>query len=133
MMLVKTYVGPSTIHGAGLFASEPIPAGTKVWECNPIIDIPITRIEIDQLPEPARGIAIARSFIDYDGVMILSRDNAVFFNHSDTPNTIATNEGNFALRDIDSDEELTESYHSFGDGGCKEFLSTLTSPQRDAP
>jgi len=124
MMLVKTYVAESLLHGSGLFSGERIAAGTKVWERNDIIDIVIDQNQIASLPEVARQAAISHSFVDHDGKMILSRDNAVFFNHSDEPNTIATPEGNFAVRDINEGEELTESYRSFGDGGCKDFLNT---------
>ena len=31
MMIVPTYVGPSEIEGVGVFAAEPIPAGTAIW------------------------------------------------------------------------------------------------------
>ena len=32
MLKVKTYVGPSTIEGVGLFAAEFIPAGTLIFQ-----------------------------------------------------------------------------------------------------
>ncbi|HWL47120.1 MAG TPA: SET domain-containing protein-lysine N-methyltransferase, partial [Sphingomonadaceae bacterium] len=31
MLLVKTYLDRSPIHGLGVFAAEPIPKGTKIW------------------------------------------------------------------------------------------------------
>ena len=31
MLLVKTYLDKSPIHGIGVFAAERIPKGTKIW------------------------------------------------------------------------------------------------------
>ena len=122
MLIVKTYVAPSSIHGIGVFAAEPVKTGTRVWVLDPIIDVEITQEQIAGLPEPAREVALAHSFVNDDGRIILSRDNAVFFNHSDAPNTLATPEGNVALRDIAAGEELTESYRGFPPGACRNFL-----------
>jgi hypothetical protein len=32
MLLVKTTIAPSPIHGIGLFADQFIPQGTRIWE-----------------------------------------------------------------------------------------------------
>src|SRR3954469_1637143 len=47
MLLVKTRLGPSTIHGIGVFADEDIPRGTIVWSFNPLIDKALTDEEIE--------------------------------------------------------------------------------------
>ncbi len=122
MLIIKTYVAPSSIHGMGVFAAEPVCAGNFVWVFDPIIDIEITEAQLQDLPDAAREVALAHSFINEDGRMILSRDNAVFFNHSDEPNTLAGPDGNEALRDIAIGEELTESYRGFPAGACSAFL-----------
>ena len=122
MLMVKTYVAPSLIHGVGVFAAELVKSGTRVWVLNPIIDVEITAEQIAALPEAARETALAHSFVNDDGRMILSRDNAVFFNHSADPNTMAKPEGNVALRDIAIGEELTEDYRRFPPGACRSFL-----------
>lgn len=122
MLIIRTFVGPSAIHGLGVFAAEPVRAGTRLWVLDSIIDVEITQEQIAALPAPAREVALAHSFVNDDGRMILSRDNAVFFNHSDEPNTLAELEGNVALRDIAAGEELTESYRHFPPGACREFL-----------
>ena len=31
MMLIRNVVGPSAIHGTGIFAAQPVAAGTEVW------------------------------------------------------------------------------------------------------
>lgn len=122
MLIVKTYVGPSPIHGTGLFAAEPVKAGTRVWVLNDVIDVEITQEDLESLPATAREIALIRSFVNDDGRLILSRDNAVFFNHSDDPNTLTCLEGNVAIRDIAVGEELTEDYRNFPHGACRKFL-----------
>lgn len=122
MLIVRTYIWKSEIHGLGVFAAEPVKAGSRVWVLDPTIDVEITADQIAALPEAAREVALAHSFVNDDGRMILSRDNAVFFNHSEEPNTLATPDGNVALRDIAACEELTENYLDFPPGACRSFL-----------
>ena len=38
MLVVKTYINKSKIHGFGLFAGENIKKGTVIWKFNPVID-----------------------------------------------------------------------------------------------
>ena len=45
MLLVKTYLDKSLIHGVGVFADEFIKKGTLMWEFNPLIDVVLTHIE----------------------------------------------------------------------------------------
>jgi SET domain-containing protein len=122
MLLVKTYVDRSAIDGCGVFTAEDIPAGTLVWKFNSAIDIEITAPELESLPPPAREVAMRHSFINEDGRMILARDNGVFFNHSDDPNTDICADGNVAARDIRAGEELTEDYRRLPPGACRSFL-----------
>lgn len=119
MLKIKTTIGPSKIHGTGLFAAEPIPSGTLIWEFTPGFDRAMTDLEMRQLPLDAR-----RYLADYayrsqtSGRHIIPEDNGRYFNHSDTPNTISRYNGNgeaqtYALRDIAAGEELTDNYDSF--------------------
>jgi uncharacterized protein len=121
-MTVRTYVALSPIQGSGVFAAEPIAIGTIVWQPNEIIDLEITHEQLVSLPPVAQETVLARSFIAPDGRMILARDNGVFFNHSDTPNTKHEGENNVALCDIAVGEELTEDYRDFPPGACRFFL-----------
>jgi hypothetical protein len=54
MLLVKTKLDVSHIHGIGLFAEELIPRNTVVWKFHPLIDLVITENQIDELAEDAR-------------------------------------------------------------------------------
>jgi hypothetical protein len=122
MLVVPTYVAPSPIHGLGVFAAEPLKAGTLIWRFDPVIDQAISADEVGALPAAVRSIALSRSFTLQDGQTVLSRDNGVFLNHSEHPNITGDSDGSFAVRDIDQDEELTEDYRLLPPGACRAFL-----------
>jgi uncharacterized protein len=122
MLIVRTYVAPSEIHGMGVFAAEPLREGTQVWVFNPVIDQEITAEQLAALPDAVRDIALSRSFVGENDRTILSRDNAVFLNHSECPNISSGTNGSIALRDIAEGEELTEDYRLLPPGACRAFL-----------
>jgi hypothetical protein len=114
MLLVKTRLGPSTIHGIGVFADEDIRKGTIVWSFNPLIDKALTDEEIEGLP------ALAQEFIKIygfwrDDLCVLCGDYGMFVNHSSTPNLESPEDQSIALRDIRKGEELTEDYDNYDD------------------
>lgn len=125
MLLVKTVLGPSAIHGVGLFAAEPIRKGTVLWRLDPTIDVQLTAAEIDRLAPPAREQIRKYSYRDpVLGTYVLCGDDARFFNHSGDPNCLdlpdARGGTTVAARDIAAGEELTCDYASFDadhDGG----------------
>ena len=51
MLLIKTKIQESRIHGIGLFADEFIPKGTEIWKFTPGFDMKFTREEILKFPE----------------------------------------------------------------------------------
>ncbi len=122
MLVIKTYIAPSKIHGMGVFVTEPLKEGALLWIFDSIIDQEITKDELAALPEAVRDIALSRSFVSDDGKLILARDNGVFLNHSDQPNMSGGLKGSYAVRDIAKDEELTEDYHQLPPGACGDFL-----------
>jgi len=104
---VRTEILPSPIHGRGLFALEPIAAGTVVWKYDPAVD----RIEIE--PDPN-----GYSWRVFSG-HVVPGDAACFINHSSTPN-LSTTPGLspcVAARDIAAGEEITEDYSYDPDWG----------------
>ena len=121
MMLVKTRLGLSAIHGIGLFADQDIPKGTPVWEFTEGFDQKIPTDQIDNVPGPARDDFLTYSYtsIKNGRYYILCCDNARFFNHSDNPNVIDvpsnTDEEDIDIagRDIQRGEELTCDYRAF--------------------
>lgn len=114
MLLVKTYLGASSVHGIGLFAGENIVKGTVIWRFDERVDRRFTQAERDALPEPARSFLRTYSYPEEVGspIYLLDGDHARFFNHSDHPNTDCVVD-TIATRDIVVGEELLCDYNQF--------------------
>jgi SET domain-containing protein len=131
MLLVKTRIGPSSIHGIGLFADEDIARGNVVWDFMPPFDLMVSAEEVASLPEAARTQVLKYSYYDEDeGKYVLCGDDARHFNHSETPNTgngceeDGTENATIALRDIRVGEEITCNYFDF-DGEADERVGAF--------
>jgi hypothetical protein len=124
MLLVKTYLAPSPIHGIGLYAAEPIAEGTVIWRYDERIDRRLAPQERDALPEPARSFVATYSYPEVPGsdMHVLDGDHARFMNHSDEPNTYCAPPRSYreadtvAIRDIAAGEELLCDYRQFHPG-----------------
>lgn len=120
MLLIKTKIGPSSIHGIGLFADEFIKKDTVVWRFNPTFDMRFDEAQLNTLPEVAR-----KQFLNYAYLnprmqkYVLCFDDCRFINHSDNPTCLEVPSGgpeeglDIAARDIEKGEELTCDYGSF--------------------
>jgi SET domain-containing protein len=115
MLLVKTSVGKSDIHGQGLFAKEFIPAGTKVWNLIKPFDVVATKKQMDALPDPAREQMYNFCYRDMnDDLYVICGGDARYMNHSDSPNTREDEQGGTtASVDIEPNTELTCDYYKF--------------------
>ena len=88
MLLVRTSVRQSPIHGLGVFAEEDIPEGAILWRFEPFLDKVIAEEELGQMPDHLVDfIEIYSEYFPELGVLVLSGDNDRFTNHSDDPNT----------------------------------------------
>jgi len=103
----------SAAIGYGVFAAEPIPAGTIVYvqdamELTYPLDDPM-------LEHPVYGPIIDKySFIDAEGARVISWDIAKYVNHRCGPNTMSTGYGfEIAVGDIAAGEEMTDEYGMF--------------------
>lgn len=127
MLLVETYIGPSSIEGLGLFAKEKILKGTKTWEFVPGIDVKFTKEKLDTLTIPAQNYLKRYCYINQvTGLYVLCSDNDRYINHSNNPNTKNFNfdldEGTTeAIRDIMPGEEITTNYKEF-DTTIEDFM-----------
>ena len=54
MFVIKTRVGPSSIHGTGVFACENVAIGEPVWRFHPPFDQILSERDIADLPKAAR-------------------------------------------------------------------------------
>lgn len=115
MLTVKTKVGSSKISGIGLFADEPITKGTVVWKFDSLIDVLLTKKQVDTLSEPSREQFYNYAYLDKKyGKYLLCGDDGRFFNHSSEPNCDESMpDQTTALRDIAKGEELTVNYGEF--------------------
>lgn len=119
MMRVKCRVGPSSIHGMGLFAEDFLPRGTPIWQFVAGFDRALATATVAALPDLAREHIRHFAFISpSDDHWILSGDHACFMNHAEFPNTGASSDETspvitIALRDIAAGEEMTCNYLSF--------------------
>lgn len=117
-MTVAYRTGPSLIHGIGLFAAEPVLAGTVVWRFSPETDRAFTPDEVASLSEPERSeiLSLVHTYISaFSGKYVQNLDDAKYFNHSPDSNVVDSDaeECCIAVRDIAKGEELTIDYRRF--------------------
>jgi len=122
MILVKTKLRPSPVHGIGVFADEFIPKGTPVWKFVRGFDSEFPPEFPTTLSIPAREQFLNYAYISKEtGNYILCADDTRFFNHSETPNVInvpsSEQEGlDIAAHDIHPGEEILYNYNVFAEG-----------------
>ena len=114
MFHIPTVLGPSEIHGTGVFAATDIPSGTIIWTFNPEVDWEMTDAQFRSFPEPFRTKLLRYCYQDErTGLYVLCGDNAKFMNHRNEPNCDDSGRSTIANRDIRAGEELTCDYRSF--------------------
>ena len=115
MFVITTRIGPSPIHGTGVFACEPVEAGGEVWRFHPPFDQVLTVQEIAALPAAARAFLTTYAYpsSELGGKLVLSGDHARFLNHSLDPNTEEKSFLSIARRPIRAGDEITCDYGAF--------------------
>jgi uncharacterized protein len=115
MLLVKTYIGPSEVHGNGLFADEHIPVGTEIWK--PGFEMIYDEQYLLELPPIQHALVMNCGWKDsIDGFWHLSFDNDRFINHSVVRANVGWNKDHskwVALELIMPDEEILENYYGY--------------------
>ncbi len=118
MLLVKTKIGPSKIHGIGLFAAEFVPKGKEVWKFKTGFDLEFSEKELYSLGLSQQAL---EQFLNYcyrspgTGKYMLCFDDARFVNHSENPNVKGNGlerelDMDIALYDISIGDEITYNY-----------------------
>lgn len=122
MMLVKTKVKESKIHGFGLFADRFISKGTEIWRFTPGFDLKFTREQILSFPEVLQIYIYKYSWRSKKSKLYcFSSDDGKLFNHSEDPNVLSEYRDNeeeaitVAIKDIQAGEEILDNYNSFAD------------------
>lgn len=119
MLLVSTYVAPSSIEGVGLFAAEDIPAGTAIWRFDRSFDLLLSPDDVARLDD-VQAAYVERYGYSYEAdrsYIVIESDNGRFMNHSETPNTDFSQSGTgTALIDIPAGAEILCDYGEFEPG-----------------
>lgn len=119
MLLVRTMIKMSEIHGLGCFALEDIKQGQVIWEFNPLIDLEFEAAQSESFPKQLTELLDIYCYAQIKNgkkYFILCGDHARHMNHSTHPNILEdgpNNERNIAARDIQAGEELTSDYAHF--------------------
>ena len=121
MLLVKTYIDRSAIHGLGVFAAQPIRKGTKVWRFVQGFDRAWSPQEFARLPKAARDFIMVYGY-RVDGEILLTIDHDHHINHSGNANTYWSNGHIVARRNIAKGEEVTNDYRMLDKAFCAAFL-----------
>ena len=135
-LLIPTRLASSPIHGLGLFAGEPVAAGTAVWRFDPRVDRLFAPDDalLDEFPQLSRLVDFHGCVIDGVGIL-LPGDDARFLNHADDASIGRADAGDWrmfvARRAIAAGEEITCNYEDIcadvRDAGAALYLSGGTT------
>jgi hypothetical protein len=119
MLLVRTELRPSSIHGIGVFLLEDVKEGQLVWRFDSRIDRVFADSELDAMPADLRDfLKIYSTFHADSALWVLCGDNGRHFNHSDRPNTVSLGVAfgdDVAATDLAEGTELTTDYNMICD------------------
>jgi hypothetical protein len=121
MLLVRTYLDRSEIHGIGVFAGDFIPKDTRIWRFVIGFDRFYSRKQVAKLPKAARDYIKLHGF-QWKNEILVSMDYDTFMNHSDNPNTYFKNGYVLARASIRKGQEITNDYRAFKASYCASFL-----------
>jgi len=119
MLMVDTELRASSIHGIGVFLTQPVKAGDLIWRFDGRIDRVFADAELREMPKRLQQFLRTYSTLHGDlNLWVLCGDNGRHFNHSDTPNThslgIAFGD-DVAAMDLEPGTELTSDYRTICD------------------
>lgn len=119
MMMVETVLGPSRIHGLGVFLVAPVAKGELIWRFDSRVDQVYSPEEIASLPpQMQRYLKTYCTWHGAVGLYVLCGDNGRYFNHSDDPSTVSDSISfgeDRAARDLAAGDELTSDYATICD------------------
>ena len=122
MMMVRCYLGPSSIEGLGVFTKVDIRKGGLIWIHDDRFDVSYFKEDMNTVPRHFREFLERYTYehpSDPDRI-VLDCDEGRFMNHSDTPNMDLSNPNRgIATRDIAAGEELTCDYRQFTIGSVE--------------
>jgi SET domain-containing protein len=120
LLVIRTKIRASDIHGVGCFSVDAVKAGTVVWRLHPAVDLAFSAAQIRAMPEAFQIFLSQYASKDFgQDRYVLCSDNARFINHAVLPNLThnkpVSADSIFANRDIAAGEELTLNYQFVDD------------------
>ena len=64
MLLIPVHVDKSSIHGMGIFASQPIKVNARIWQFTPGFDLDLDPSALEQQPAHFRATMLHYGYID---------------------------------------------------------------------
>ncbi|MFO7607072.1 MAG: SET domain-containing protein [Desulfurivibrionaceae bacterium] len=130
MLTVNTYLGPSRVHGIGLFAAEDIPAGAFVWKFNHHVDKIFKQQDFVAMCRKVDSCCLRHllnSTYRRGSRYFYLTDNARFINHSDDRDNIVflTDFAEVAKTDIAAHQEILENYNLAYDSSDYFFMEMV--------
>lgn len=117
-------IKPSGIHGIGVFAVRDIPLGCREMFSKEMGEwVTVPRNEIDEMPNHAKVLVENYCLFDDQNYFVPAQgfkalDLSLFLNHSDTPNIVSVNDGEYfeTVTEIKEGEELLVDYGGLVEG-----------------
>ncbi len=115
MLVVRTYLDKSPIHGFGIFAREAIAKGEIVWQFHEKLDIKFSPEEFEALPASVKEEIEWHMYEpETGGPFYYEATMGKYMNHSREANVDFSEFGfGKSVRDIAPGEELTCDYRHF--------------------
>ena len=140
MLMVETELRASSIHGIGVFLTEPVREGQLIWRFDSRIDRVFSDAELREMPLKLQQFLKTYSTLhDELKLWVLCGDNGRHFNHSETPTTrslgIAFGD-DVAAADLAVGTELTSDYRTICDAmrlGGADFSQAQDSSSESSP
>ena len=133
MFLIPTYVGPSAIHGFGVFTATPIAADTVIWEFVEGVDLRLSEADLAALPPHIRRPLKSYCYREASGAYVLCGDNAKFMNHSTSPSCDDDGIATVVRKALPVGAELTCDYRAFDHDTINGRGEWFTAAEGQAP
>lgn len=129
MLMVNTYIGPSRIHGTGLFAARDISEGEEIWSYHPVT---CQKYTVSKFLHQCYKLSFEEilSLLNYsyirDNFVYSINDNTKYINHSLRANVALVSPfSEVAIKNIKKGEEILENYFDSYDENDFYFVSHL--------
>lgn len=126
MILKKTKLMMSRIHGIGLFADEDIKKDELVYQRSPGLDLKLSQDQFDKLHPLDKEVFLFYGYKNNDNTYCCDFGDIKFLNHKIDANLTKSGSGLIAKIDIAKGDELTQNYNEFENSYEKEKIKSFS-------